>query len=160
MVGVYADTDYIKNYLKDFEKYDAFRWVAKWSEPKPTGRVDLWQYNAFGKVAGIGSGVDLDRAYGTLADIIAGKTPTPTPTPKGEIELTVQTLKKGSKGAEVFAVQSILRAQGYKHDGSLIKCDGSFGSITSACVISFQTKNGLTADGIVGAKTWDKLING
>lgn len=161
MVGVYADTDYIKNYLKDFEKYDAFRWVAKWSEPKPTGRVDLWQYDAYGKVAGIGSGVDLDRAYGTLADIIAGKTPTPTPTPKGEIELTVQVLKKGCKGAEVYAVQAILKAKGYKgKDGKVLALDSSWGANVDYAFGNWQKDAGLVADRICGAKSWDKLING
>ena len=74
--------------------------------------------------------------------------------------MKVELLKKGSKGAEVFAVQSILRAKGYKYEGTLIKCDSSYGRITENCVIAFQKKNGLTADGIVGAKTWDKLVNG
>lgn len=36
--------------------------------------------------------------------------------------------------------------------------DGDFGSKTNAAVKSFQSSNGLSADGIVGPLTWGKLI--
>lgn len=161
-VGVYASLWWWETYLKDLDTSNIYIWLAKWGGSKPSHKLDIWQYDAYGKVPGIGTGVDLNNAYGELADIINGvtPTPTPTPTPKEGIELKVELLKKGNKGAEVFAVQSILRAQGYKYDGTLIKCDSSYGKITEACVVSFQKKNGLVADGIVGAKTWDKLVNG
>lgn len=162
-VGIYADLDYWSNYLKGFSGYSCYHWVAKWSEPKPTGQVDIWQYDAHGKVAGIGSGVDMDRAYGELLEIINGKEPTPTPTPQpgGKIMLGVDILKKGSKGAEVFAVQSILKAKGFKgENGKVLALDSSYGANTAYAVASFQKSAGLTADSICGAKTWDKLING
>ena len=164
-VGIYADLDYWSNYLKGLLGYSCYHWVAKWSEPKPTGQVDLWQYNAYGKVAGIGSGVDMDRAYGELLEIINGKEPTPTPEPKGDVELKVQVLRKGDKGgekeAEIFAVQSVLKAKGYKgENGKVLVLDGSFGGNTAFAVKNFQKDNGLAVDAIVGAATWDKLING
>jgi len=34
---------------------------------------------------------------------------------------------------------------------------GPFGPKTHAAVVAFQASNGLTADGIVGPKTWGKL---
>lgn len=42
------------------------------------------------------------------------------------------------------------------------KCgaDGYFGSLTLAAVVKFQKDNGLAIDGVVGDKTWNKLING
>lgn len=36
--------------------------------------------------------------------------------------------------------------------------DGKYGANTASKVKSFQNKNGLTADGIVGPKTWDKIV--
>lgn len=36
--------------------------------------------------------------------------------------------------------------------------DGKFGSGTERAVKSFQASRGLTADGIVGKKTWDALF--
>ncbi len=36
--------------------------------------------------------------------------------------------------------------------------DGVFGSGTSGAVIAFQRSQGLTADGVVGPKTWGALF--
>ena len=36
--------------------------------------------------------------------------------------------------------------------------DGQFGSLTESAVKAYQQANGLTADGIVGQKTWSKLL--
>ena len=58
-------------------------------------------------------------------------------------------LKKGSKGDEVVTLQKKLKQWGY-YSGAV---DGVFGSGTEKAVKYFQQKNGLTADGIVGAKT-------
>ena len=56
-------------------------------------------------------------------------------------------LKKGSKGAEVKILQQKLN----------LMADGIFGPLTEEAVKEFQANNGLTVDGIVGQKTWDKL---
>lgn len=70
------------------------------------------------------------------------------------IELTV--LKRGSKGNQVKAVQRMLYSMGYDLGAS--KVDGDFGSKTDVAIRAYQKKNGLVADGIVGAKTWAKLL--
>ena len=63
------------------------------------------------------------------------------------------TLKKGSNGSNVIVLQKKLN--------TAIKCDleedGVFGNLTKNCVIKFQNKYGLVADGIVGIKTCTKL---
>ena len=56
-------------------------------------------------------------------------------------------LKLGSKGQEVKELQDFLE----------IAVDGDFGPATEAAVKSWQSKNGLVADGIVGPKTWDAM---
>lgn len=57
------------------------------------------------------------------------------------------TLKLGSRGAQVMTLQKELH----------LRADGIFGPLTDEAVREFQEKNGLTIDGIVGPKTWDKL---
>lgn len=59
------------------------------------------------------------------------------------------TVKVGSKGDVVKTIQTKLKRWGY-YSGSV---DGVFGAKTKAAVVSFQRKNGLTADGIVGNAT-------
>lgn len=59
----------------------------------------------------------------------------------------MQAIRKGSKGKAVKIWQVIL---GYT--GS--KIDGIFGSGTEADTRIWQKAHGLTADGIVGAKSW------
>jgi hypothetical protein len=59
----------------------------------------------------------------------------------------MKTLKKGDKGKEVEDVQRYLK----------IKVDGDFGPKTEDAVKKFQKEKGLTADGIVGAKTWNAM---
>jgi N-acetylmuramoyl-L-alanine amidase len=62
-------------------------------------------------------------------------------------------LRQGSRGGEVKEVQRRLKQWGY-YSGAV---DGIFGSGTKKAVISFQKKNGLTADGIVGKATYAAL---
>lgn len=65
--------------------------------------------------------------------------------------------KKGTSGATVTEIQTRLKNWGY-YSGEV---DGMFGSATEKAVKYFQQKNGLTADGVVGAQTLAALgING
>ncbi len=75
------------------------------------------------------------------------------------VTLKLPELKKGSEGEAVEALQRILSTYGYSL-GSKNPFDGSFGSKTDAAVREFQADHGLTVDGIVGAKTWAKLLGG
>ena len=60
----------------------------------------------------------------------------------------METIKKGSQGAEVKQLQAALH----------LAQDGIFGRITEEAVRDFQRKNGLKANGIVGDATWAKLL--
>lgn len=53
---------------------------------------------------------------------------------------------------DVKALQQILNTLGYKLD-----TDGIFGDGTRRAVLDYQSKHGLTADGIVGSATWSSL---
>ena len=65
------------------------------------------------------------------------------------------SLVVGTTGGEVMELQNLLTTYGY-FTGAV---DGNFGSDTEAAVKKFQSRNGLTADGKVGAKTWNVLYD-
>ena len=62
-------------------------------------------------------------------------------------ESMVTTIRQGSKGDDVRKAQALLG----------IHVDGSFGAKTLDAVKAFQTAEGLTADGVVGPRTWAAL---
>ncbi len=63
--------------------------------------------------------------------------------------LAAVILEVGSKGSNVVKVQQRLIQYGYMSGTA----DGRYGEATRNAVLRFQRKNGLTADGRVGAKT-------
>ena len=63
--------------------------------------------------------------------------------------LAAVILEVGSKGSNVVKVQQRLIQYGYMTGTA----DGRYGEATRNAVLRFQRKNGLTADGRVGAKT-------
>lgn len=68
---------------------------------------------------------------------------------------TFSTIKKGSSGRLVRYLQFVLKTNGY----SVGSVDGQFGTTTENAVKAFQQANNLTADGIVGPKTWSAINN-
>lgn len=61
-------------------------------------------------------------------------------------------IKSGQKGATVKSAQQRLNAK-----GASLTADGNFGSKTYSAVVSFQKASGLTADGVIGITTWNRL---
>tara|TARA_B100001094_G_scaffold331714_1_gene401032 strand:+ start:958 stop:1782 length:825 start_codon:yes stop_codon:yes gene_type:complete len=57
-------------------------------------------------------------------------------------------LKVGSQGDEVKKVQKALG----------LEADGWYGQLTKTSVVDWQTKNGLTPDGVVGPKTYKAMV--
>ena len=74
--------------------------------------------------------------------------------PKGLDSVLVwrPTIRKGSTGDDVRYCQQKLN-----EFGANLEVDGKFGDKTKAAVIAFQKANGLTADGVVGPLTWQRL---
>lgn len=66
-----------------------------------------------------------------------------------------RTLRKGYTGADVIAVQQKLKELGF-YSGSI---DGVYGTGSIAAVKKFQQQNGLTADGLVGSRTYTALMS-
>ena len=69
--------------------------------------------------------------------------------------LDYPTIRQGDTGSYVQIMQQRLKELGY-FTGTV---DGIFGPNTTTIVKRFQTDNGLTADGVVGRTTWNKLLN-
>ena len=63
------------------------------------------------------------------------------------------TLRRGDRSDDVAYLQGLLNDAGYDVGAA----DGIFGARTESAVRGFQTDNGLTADGIVGRRTWAVL---
>jgi len=62
-------------------------------------------------------------------------------------------VQNGSQGHPIRTLQFLLRARGHN-----LTVDGMFGPATEAAVKAFQTSKGMTADGIMSAQTWSRLI--
>ena len=73
------------------------------------------------------------------------------PEEKETIPMDEPTLRRGSTGEAVRMLQGLLGG---------VEIDGVFGAQTEDAVKQFQRQNGLTADGIVGTKTWKALKSG
>ena len=112
------------------------------------------QYGAATKAAVLAfqkkNGLSADGVLGTntrkrlFSEGAIGAKETSQPDGVGERKLTL-----GMKGDDVKSVQSRLDKFGY-YSGAL---DGIYGAATVAAVQAFQARNGLTADGKVGANT-------
>ena len=78
----------------------------------------------------------------------------------GTLPETTVVMKRGSKGGNVFQLQSFLVDKGYLEatiDGKT-SVDGKFGPATAVAVMKYQKAKGMEkVDGIVGAETYAKL---
>ncbi len=84
--------------------------------------------------------------YGATA-LTASEVVTPTPSPT--VAPPTDTLRKGDSGSDVKTVQQRLAELGY-FTGTV---DGKYGDATVTAMKAFQKNNGLTQDGVFGAKT-------
>ena len=114
----------------------------------PTGAWDypaIWQYTSGGFLTGWGNRLDLNVAYMDKAawEKYAGaKT-------ESEVIPVPKTIKQGNSGKLVKMLQIFLGG---------LTVDGKFGAKTKAAVIKWQKSHGLTQDGVVGPKTWRKIL--
>ena len=66
--------------------------------------------------------------------------------------MAYKTISYGSSGEDVRKLQQTLNSLGFN-----LSVDGQFGPKTQSAVRSYQQKNGLAVDGIVGVNTWNSL---
>jgi len=84
----------------------------------------------------------------TLAGVIVSTSPIVSQAALGD-----QTLRQGMNHQDVKQLQQTLKNKGYFKGNTTTY----FGTVTTSAVRSFQRKNGLAADGIVGKGTYAKL---
>ncbi|HPS19796.1 MAG TPA: peptidoglycan-binding domain-containing protein [Candidatus Omnitrophota bacterium] len=73
-----------------------------------------------------------------------------------DVNVSSDSYDEASSGSAKISpknIQKALKKAGY-YSGSV---DGKIGRMTKKAVKDFQEANGLTADGVVGKKTWSKL---
>ena len=73
----------------------------------------------------------------------------------GSVVYGMKTLRVNSKGTQVKVLQWLLNHTTEFTCGNI---DGIYGTKTLAAVRQFQEANGLVVDGVVGKKTWTKLL--
>lgn len=64
------------------------------------------------------------------------------------------SINSNSRGTDVTRLQQALTTRGFNPQG----VDGAFGNNTRAAVIAFQRAQGITADGVVGPDTSERLF--
>ncbi|MBR8833418.1 MAG: peptidoglycan-binding protein [Stigonema ocellatum SAG 48.90 = DSM 106950] len=80
----------------------------------------------------------------------------PTTTPATEAtSVSLPNIRRYDQGQTVKMAQKILIVNGYLGNEDY---DANFGQKTEQAVKNYQQKHGLTADGIVGIRTWEELI--
>lgn len=75
--------------------------------------------------------------------------------PTGLVTIIPPVLRQGASGAETQHAQNQLNNHGTSPP---LTVDGIFGPKTRQAVATFQADNGLEADGVVGKRTWAKLL--
>ena len=79
--------------------------------------------------------------------------PAPVDTPAVDITWPPRSIDEGLNWNETYLLQSLLLCKGYQ-----VVVNGIFNSSLTEKVKEFQSVNGLVADGIVGKKSWKKLM--
>ena len=115
--------------------------------------------SAFQKANGLSAdGIAGDKTLSKIAAAVSGKSTTSSSSSSSSAQTSSSTsssssssgmLKLGSQSEEVRQLQQNLKALGY-YSGSVT---GNYGNLTKEAVYDFQRANGLSADGVAGAKT-------
>lgn len=136
-IGVYGSYDIVEEMAK--RKACTHFWQTyAWSRGLDSIHKNVYQYKNGVKVCGISC--DLNNSYDNEGF--------------WKYERISKVLKKGMICDEVITLQTLLNKYGYH-----LTADGNFGAATETAVKGFQTRKGLASDGIVGAKTWEKLYS-
>ena len=98
-------------------------------------------------------GIAGTKTLDTIASALGSSTSSSSSSSSSSTSSTL--LKHGTQSPAVRTLQENLKALGY-YTGSVT---GNFGNLTKDAVFNFQKANGLSADGIAGAKTLAKIAS-
>ncbi|MFD3762010.1 glycoside hydrolase domain-containing protein [Streptomyces sp. NPDC058622] len=101
-----------------------------------------------------GATISIDRNYLNVAESTPG---TGTCASTNLNSITYSTVSAGSHGGLVDTAQCLLERAG--HTPGPNTPTGTFDAATEAAAKSFQSNRGITADGVIGAKTWTALLS-
>ncbi|MEF9934998.1 MAG: peptidoglycan-binding protein [Clostridium sp.] len=170
--GVFGDTTY--NSVVKFQHLnglieDGIVGDTTWSQLKDEIKIIQTQLNTKGLNVGVADGVAGPATYegvmnfqknnGLVADGMVG--PATWDLLFGSISngadysRVIKVTSPLMKGEDIRAIQDKLNYLGYKAGTA----DGIYGNTTKEAVIQFQIDKGLTADGIVGSMTWNKIFS-
>ena len=146
------------------------REVAKYAESIGILGIGLYESSKDGYFTHIDTRTTKSFWYGQDEEkrtTFGGAAPTPTPAPstpkrntqstyhksnsKYNVKLTY--LQKGDRGRDVQILQELLKIRGYN-----VQTSREFDNTTYNAVVDFQRKVKITADGVVGAQTMEKLL--
>lgn len=83
----------------------------------------------------------------------------PEPAPSVDHSLQLRTIDKNCSGFdEIYLLTALLVCRGYSANSGLVSIDKIWTDALGKAVKEFQSDYGLSADGIVGQKTWQKLM--
>lgn len=161
---LYGGADYASNGVPDINADTMIQKCSDLSTDFSTVEIGeaVWIPGHIGVYIGDGKVVECSPQWRNGVQITSkrkwqkhGKLPYITYSQTGDdiVYIEMNTLKSNSRGEQVKTLQRLLVGFGYD-----LKIDGAFGTITDRTVRTFQRKNGLSADGIVGEKTWRKLL--
>lgn len=162
----FAIKEFKRDYSSDFQTicttndiYVAVKAVCARFENPAVHNIDA-RFQSAGRIK---YQIDLDSWQGTVFPPISGDTPSPEPVnPDGKPEYIPATeywpprvVDKNMNGYDIMVLQAVLKARGYP----VTAVDGEFGSYLEDVVKQFQTAYNLGTDGVVGPKTWQKLLS-
>lgn len=161
-VGIYASKSHLETYISEELRKRYCVWVAHHSpETTYSGPYDMHQFTDKGTVSGINGYVDMDYCYADYSVIKSkgfnGYKPDSAIPEESKVKATLKTVRKGDSGDYVELAQVLLNI--HKCNCGKAGADGKFGSDTEKAVKTFQKFNKLAEDGIVGPKTWAKLLD-
>ncbi|MEU7874780.1 GH25 family lysozyme [Dactylosporangium sp. NPDC049140] len=149
---IYTTTDWWNTCTGNTDTFavDDPLWIARpaaspLSLPNGWSTYTFWQNHGAGTFPG-----DQDVFNGGPADLRAFALGDYTPPPPPPSWPYVQ---QNQTGRVVTTVQYLLNEH-----GTSLAVDGVFGAGTRAVVVAFQSAAGLTADGVVGPDTWQRLV--
>ena len=97
--------------------------------------------------------------YERLSPQLTAVPSAPPPAPLSGMQVPASNLQKGSTNkAEVELLQKALVKLGYMTQAQMNTGPGTFGPATETALKNFQKANGLTADGLYGPNTRNKMV--